>query len=183
MAVKLKQFITAFSVQGQAIESMFQKLYALRSINTSTNAQLDGIGEIAGESRLGRDDEKYRIAIVFRLFLNVSSGEPETLLAATKFLTKGTVATIKEIYPATVQLFTDGTAIDFTTTSFLQSLAPAGVKLYLTQIAGRDGFIFGEDGQSDPITKGKSFSEAINSTDLYLDGGVPVGGQFVEQLV
>ena len=183
MAVKLKQFLNAFSAQGQILENTFQELYTLRDIASSSGAQLDGIGEIAGESRLGRGDEEYRIAIVFRLFLNVSSGEPETLLAATKFLTQGTIITIVETFPATVILFTDGAAIDFTTATFLQSLAPAGVKVYLTQIAGKDGFIFGEDGQPDPVTKGKYFSEAISSTDLYLDGGVPVGGQFVEQLV
>lgn len=182
MAVRLKQFVDSFSTQGQHVEDMFQQVWTLRTIDNSFGAQLDGIGEIAGETRLGRPDEEYRIAIKFQLFLNISSGEPETLISATKFLTQATIVTYVEIPSATVQLFTNGTAIDSNTASFMQSLAPAGVRIILTQIAGLDGFIFGEDGQADPTTE-NYFAEALNSTDLYEVGGEPVGGQFVEQLV
>lgn len=182
MAVKLKQFLNAFSEQGQKVENVLQELYNLRSIDSAFGAQLDGIGEIAGESRLGRNDEKYRIAIKFRFYLDVSSGEPETLIRATEFLTQASVVQYYEVYPATVQLFTDGTSIDINTKSFIQSLAPAGVRVSITQISGLIGFRFSEDGQPDPVYGG-SFSEAIDDTNLYLVGGVPVGGRFVEDLI
>ena len=74
---RLHSYLRVFLVQAQEALNEAFALGQLRALSTATGKQLDGIGEIVGELRAGKADEEYRIALYFRIFLNVSSGEPE----------------------------------------------------------------------------------------------------------
>jgi hypothetical protein len=79
-----------------------------RWIDTAIGVQLDNCGEIVGEKRLGRDDDAYRAAIRFRVFVNISNGTPSDMQQALAFLVGGDDRQYLEVYPATVMLFTNG---------------------------------------------------------------------------
>ena len=58
-----------------------------RVVGVAVGAQLDVLGRIVGEARLGDPDANYRLRIKAGILLNVSSGTPEELLAIFRLLT------------------------------------------------------------------------------------------------
>lgn len=56
------------------LEDTFSSLYNNRNIDDAIGVQLDQIGKIVGEARVGRDDDSYRVAISVRTIINKSSG-------------------------------------------------------------------------------------------------------------
>lgn len=116
----------------QEIESIASPLLTRRSINTAENAQLDIIGEIVGQPREGRGDAEYRTAIKTRIQLNTSSGEPETLISALRFLTSPTDAVYLEAYPAAVRMWTNGATLPDELGARMQAFAPVGVSVLVT---------------------------------------------------
>jgi len=178
MAQNLKAMVGILVSQVQELENQLSLLDTKRRINTALGDQLDTVGEIAGEPRLGRDDEEYRSAIKSRLLVNQGSGTPEELLTALQFLTQATNMSVVEVQPATVILYTDGTEIAPTLTTDMLKLKPAGVNLQIQIIAGGIPFSFDDEGGVPRPPEGKSFSEYN-----YTEGGAPVGGQFTEALL
>lgn len=76
-----EQVIRSYAAQAQALEIVFWQLQVLRTIDYATGVQLDGLGGIVGEPRLGRPDEEYRSAIRSRIRLNRSFATVEEILA------------------------------------------------------------------------------------------------------
>lgn len=109
-----------------------------RWIDTAFGRQLDGCGEIVRESRQGRDDEAYRMAIKFRVFVNISKGTPTDLIRGLKFLTAPTDCQYLESYPATALLFTDGFFVDYKIQSTIQDLSPAAISDVPVAVSFRD---------------------------------------------
>ncbi len=77
-------------VEAQNLEDMFQQLINERSINTATNAQLDDVGNIVGQSRqVGDqtlDDDDYRKFIKARAVRNYTNATPEEIIASVNFV-------------------------------------------------------------------------------------------------
>ena len=119
--------------------------------------QLDIWGEIVGEERGGRGDADYRTAIDFRIVLNTSGGEPETLISALRFFTQPTVSTYIEAYPASVRLYSDGPVVPYNLGAAMDALAAAGVSVLTTHVAGVP-FVLG-DSVGTPVADGEGFSE------------------------
>ncbi len=124
---KLKSLMAAIVGPLTTIESEADSVIAERWIDTAIGGQLDGCGYIVGESRQGRSDDAYRIAIKFRVFVNISKGTPLDLIRGLKFLTDPTDCQYIEMYPATVILFTNGFFVDYTIRQAMQDLAPASI--------------------------------------------------------
>lgn len=124
---RLRGLVAAMVGQLPALEVDAQSLREERWIETAIGAQLDGCGAIVGEARRGRDDEAYRAALRFRVFVNISKGTPTDLIRALKFLTSPTDCQYIELQPATAILFTDGLTIPSDVQAAIQELAPAGV--------------------------------------------------------
>jgi hypothetical protein len=91
-----------------SIQTDVNDLITKRWLDTAFGVQLDLLGDTVGEPRKGRNDEDYRNAIRFRIFINVSKTEPETIIEATRTLSKGELIRYWENYPAGFQVFTDG---------------------------------------------------------------------------
>jgi len=115
----------------QELEFVYQDLWNKRWLDTAEGEQLDGLGEIVGVSRNGKNDADYRIAIRFQIAVNMSNGEWETMLAVTKELTDATTVRIIEDFPAGIILLTDGANIPVGIIGMLEQSAPAGVRLTL----------------------------------------------------
>ena len=105
MSANLKALATALAGnQVQDIEdAMRDFLYGL-SIDDSEGDQLDHIGEIVGEERLGKTDALYRIAIKIRIGTNVSEGVMETVITIWRLLAPGDLVEISEDYPAKIDI-------------------------------------------------------------------------------
>lgn len=111
-AANLENLINGIGERGQDVEHTLWSIYNDRWLDTATGAQLDGLGDILGELRFGRDDDTYRLWLRFRIFINTSLGRPEDLIEVCRFVTNegrdGGRVRYWENWPASVQLFTDG---------------------------------------------------------------------------
>ena len=77
----LQQILSSYVVQIQELEAVFISLIDERYVLTAVGAQLDGVGRLVGETRQGRDDDDYRIAIIGKIELNRSNGLVEDIIA------------------------------------------------------------------------------------------------------
>jgi hypothetical protein len=173
----IAKIVRVFVDQLQGVEDAVLDVKFLQQIDYAIGAQLDGLGELVGEPRLGRSDADYKPAIYFRMFLNAGRGEPELLIAAIRTFTLSNHIEYAEMHPAKVLLSFDGTLLHSDLQVQMQRLCPAGVDLDLIQIDAEEPFVFTDDGVTLPDTEGKGFSE-----DDYLEGGQPVGGKLGELL-
>lgn len=90
----------------QALEDVLQQLLRERWIDNAQGRQLDELGAIVGEPRLGRPDDLYRPAILVRITINRSGGEPEALIAFIDTAFGADVIAYQEMYPAKVEIYT-----------------------------------------------------------------------------
>lgn len=124
--------ISAFVAQHQIIEDKTFEFYQRLDILTAAGAQLDGIGEIVGQTRGGLDDENYRILIFAKIGQNVSNGDPERLITIFKLLTGASFVHYMNLSGGEIQLATDGTlnesVINFVFDQLQRSVA-AGVRI------------------------------------------------------
>jgi hypothetical protein len=114
-ATRLEDLVNSGATLTQELAQAAWDTYTLRWIDTAFGAQLDGLGDILGELRFGRDDETYRLWLRFRIFINTSQGRPEDLIEVCRFVSNegraGGRVKYWENWPASVQLFTDGAFI------------------------------------------------------------------------
>lgn len=132
----LNEFICALIEPLQELEFVFNDLFTLRRLEVATGDQLDGLGDIVGILRQGLSDTDYRQAIRFQIGINESSGEAESLIDLTFFLTGASVVLLSEVFPAEVHIFTDGNLVSNNTVRALEQSASAGVKIILTSSYG-----------------------------------------------
>lgn len=85
-SAKLKALLEAFGTQAQAVDDALLELLALRSIDTATGAQLDGIGDNLFEQREGQSDDQYRVRLRAKLIVNASSGLTEEIFAIIRLM-------------------------------------------------------------------------------------------------
>jgi hypothetical protein len=114
----------------------------------SADAHLDTVGALVGESRLGRSDEEYLVAIRIRILVNKSRGLATNLLQiAAQSLPLGQNATYTEPSTATFQV----TALNFdgapTLARMLGQAKMGGVRgvLVYSQIPQEQTFIWASD--------------------------------------
>lgn len=119
--------VTAMLQPFSELEDVADALKSQRWIDIAVGAQLDGAGYIVGEYRQGRDDDAYREAIMFRIFVNTSNATPEDMIKGLRFLTKPDDIQYMEQYPATAILFTGGPVIPSGLQRTMQGLAPAAI--------------------------------------------------------
>lgn len=129
--------------QIQDLEDKVRILFFKLDINNSEGDQLDNIGEIVGQPRLGTSDEIYRVLIKIRIGLNTSEGDIERVLTTWKMLTGTSNVRLIESYPASIYLTTTtyiGDAIGNLLIDLFQDVIAAGVRLELIQIWDTDRF-------------------------------------------
>lgn len=97
---RIEGLIEAFVQDIQSMEDTLIKMYLERSVNSAVGAQLDIIGNIVGQPRYGWHDAAYRIAILGKIGVNTSTGNPEDLIDLFKLLMKCTKAHYIPYYPA-----------------------------------------------------------------------------------
>lgn len=164
---RIEGLLRALVQPNQDIEDTLWDLLTKRSIHTAIGKQLDGIGEIVGESRKGKEDEVYRIAIKAKIGQNNSKATAEDIISVFKLLVQCEKAFFMEYFPAEVAIFADKNIESLDNNEilkFCQKAVAAGVRLdYIGWYDGDHAFAF----QDDPNAKG--FGDAFDEA---------AGGQF-----
>jgi len=135
--------ILAASADGfQQLETALLDLQLLRTIDTATGIQLDGIGQIINVPRLGgQTDDSYRFALKTVTIILTKSGEPEAVIEAYLLVMGAAEAEYLEIYPAAFQLSALPTVDinDPDTSAFItatmNAVKAAGVRMVLATVA------------------------------------------------
>ena len=125
-AENFRKIIDKAAERYQGLEEVGYSLLTERNIFDAVGAQLDGIGQIVGEPRLGKSDGQYREALLERIGLNRASGEPESVITFIISLTGATRVIWRELYPANVQVFVSET-ITLQEAQRIRRLMPAAV--------------------------------------------------------
>lgn len=167
---RIDAVVRAFVTQLQSVEDGATGVRLLTRLQNASGAQLDGIGQILGVDRANRTDADYKTALYFQMFLNGSAGEPETLLAALRFMTQADHTRLYELFPGVVQLETDRIVDGLQ--ALMQGLAPAGVRIDpIIHTPTGDPFIMAETSYIPPDTEGLGFGDTTDPL---------VGGRFNE---
>lgn len=145
-----------FGDQIQDIEDALWTLFGRLDIDTAEGIQLDLIGSIIGESRLGKSDANYRPYIRARIGINTSEGDIEKVLSVWSLLTYGADVQLIELFPAALCLYlTEALSSDTlaqTTLDLLQKVVGAGISVDYIEVYDPDeAFGFADSG---PDTKG-----------------------------
>lgn len=145
-SIKLQALLFQATDPYNDVELIANDLQRNRWVDTAIGKQLDGVGHIVGEARQGREDELYREAIKFRIFVNTSNATPDDLIRGLLFLTRPDDAQYMEAYPATAMLFTDGAFIPRNIKEVIQGLSPAAITdvPVMVSYAGVKPFRFGQ---------------------------------------
>lgn len=155
-----------FGNQIQDLEDVLQLFFDRLNIDISEGVQLDGIGKIVNQDRLGLTDELYRLFLKGRIGANVSEGDIERLIEVWKTITQANIVKLEEIFPAEVNLATDvalpDNLIDIAF-ALIQNVSGAGVGVGVTTFLPEDAFSF--DGADLAITKGFGELISIGITD------------------
>ena len=117
-----------------------------------------GIGEILGEPRDGRNDTDYRAFLHVRQKINISSGEPETLISVLASLTDSTIVELLEPSTARIEMYFNGSTVPSNLLANMILIKAAGVELNELIMMTSTPFVF--DG--DP--GGLGFSDIDNPT-------------------
>jgi len=129
------------------METMFFDLLDKRfNIDAAEGEQLDVIGIIVGQGRLNFDDAFYRILLNVRIGINISEGEPESIISTAKILTSADFIHYMNLRDGEVAIGTDG-VIDLVTKDFLlfnlQKVLMGGVRLdYVATYEKDEAFAF-----------------------------------------
>jgi len=192
-----QKLIKSFSLSSQEIQDVLEQLKSERNIDVAVGVQLDGLGQIIGLERLGgQDDEDYREALKFQIFINRSNGTPEEMIRILKFFTNASKIRFIEYYPASYQMITNGTTfpdIPEDIVNVIQSSSPASVQYVpITATYGVEvPFVFSGDANiellsvTDPADSTNLVNLETDTTDLLVVNASnftpnPEGGGFAE---
>jgi hypothetical protein len=130
---KLLGILYAYNQQLDEIEDVLQELLNERWLDLAIGAQLDIVGDIIGESRLGRSDAVYRDAITAQISVNQSGGQPELIIFLAKEILDSDFRRLQEDYPGKVIVYGNAGAT-FTQDDFdtIKKSVPAGVLLIVS---------------------------------------------------
>ena len=103
----IESILTTYISEVQDLEDTYFSLLNERGINTAVGNQLDILGALVNEQRLGRDDELYRIAILTRIGINNSEGTPNEIMSLLKNIENATKVKMWEHFPVSSIYYTN----------------------------------------------------------------------------
>ena len=129
----LLALLDSLAAQAQLMEQSLQDLLKLRSVATAFGAQLDVLGKIVGQPRLGFSDTKYRTYIKAKMLLNTASATTPDIYAVFRaLLATTTTLQLEDQFPAGFVLRLGGVptaALDvLNLIVFLRAARAAGVR-------------------------------------------------------
>lgn len=165
----LRAMVSIFARRIQKIEDATYTLLTKRWFDGAEGIQLDRIGQIIGEARLGRSDESYKFAMETRITLNISGGEPERIIDYLVRIFGAEDVRYSELYPTKIQVFVDQPITELQAQQ-IRRIVPAGVgTVYVSTTSDDLPFGFSELTLPAP-TDVDGFGEGVSvSSELELD--------------
>ncbi len=138
--------------QVQLLENAVFDVIDKRMLDAATFAQLDSLGSLVGEPRLGRPDDIYREAIRLRILVNRSQGRAEDVIKVAGIATADNF-TYEEVGTANWEVTAFESVIWPVLLAHLlgqtKAAATRGLVIYSTWPAAED-FVFGSDAGTAP---------------------------------
>lgn len=134
---KIAALLTGLASPMQDIEAALRQLLLERGVYTAAGAQLDVIGRIVGQARLGMADGDYRRFLLARITANRSNGTSEDLLRVARLVINDATVNVRIVTqgPAAlvVRVNEDALSDDVATIlmRFLRASATGGVRVLL----------------------------------------------------
>lgn len=125
-AVNLKALLQADAERADVLEDAIYGQLTKHWIEYAEGLQLDKLGEILLEARLGRSDTDYRTALLVRAIFNTSSGTPNQIINFLQIVTGTNDIYIVESPPAGIIAYIDQDITDSEIAQLLKFI-PAGV--------------------------------------------------------
>lgn len=129
---KINALITSLVSGFQEIEISSCDLYGRLDVLNATGESLDKIGEIVGQKRLGNEDSFYRTLILTRIGINLSNGQPETIIDTFKVLSGASIVHLQEYFDGAIGIYADAELeqeqLQFTL-NLLNKVLPSGVRI------------------------------------------------------
>lgn len=129
---RIEGMISCFVEQIQELEDVVFDLPEDLAIATAVGVQLDLIGTIVVQERLGFSDDIYRALLQAKVGENVSKSTPENVIDVVKLLTGAGLVHLQEFYPAgygiSIDQDIDPSLIDFFYDR-IERVDPAAVRL------------------------------------------------------
>lgn len=172
----INSLVDSFVSPVQILEDEIYKTYTERWILTSQGEQVDGIGKIVGELRLGRNDIDYKLGIITRIYMNTAAGEPDTIISIIDQILKPDLIDYAELYPANYQLYLQSISqLSFDVRAVLDSVNPAGVgQPIITYSQTSTPFVFSEIGSEVngfQLQSGSFYNEELTDLEIVFSIG------------
>ena len=137
----LQDLICSLTDECGELDVVYRDLKFLRAVDTAVGEQLSQLAELVGAKIAGMTDGQARAQIRYQIAVNISNGEPETVIDYIKAVTGSSSINYAEVYPAKVSIFFNGGTIPIGLVALANQIAPAGVGIELTSSYG-DEFPF-----------------------------------------
>jgi hypothetical protein len=171
----LAALTSSYLNQIQEIENVFFDVLTKRYIANAKDAQLDTLGRIVGQPRIGATDDIYRLWILARIRANVSNGRADDIIQVAQLVLQGLSFTYDDYYPASFVVdVTEPMTVDAPSVASIIGItrgAGIGSALLFASSTEDNSFTFADgDDQEDDIDRG------------FADDASTVGGEFVDVL-
>lgn len=163
-----------YTTRTQLLENGLFQLFGRLNIDNSTGVQLDGIGTIVGQLRLGLSDAVYRLFLKAKIGANVSEGDIPRVIDVWKLITNANIVQLLEAYPAEVDLYYDvplDDSLKDLAFDLIQKVVVAGVAVGFLAVFENgnaftlDGDVVGDDGAIDTLLGlGEALSQGTNTS-------------------
>lgn len=145
----IKKIVTIYAKQVQDVEDAIKELLDERSIDSAIGYQLDLLGTILDEPRVGLGDDDYRLLLKAKIAQNVSEGTPEDIIGIFRMLLRPDEIFYNEVHPAGFELTAIGSTLPLTSIDRIKDAInrcrPAGVKLVDIKTVNQPEFSFFDD--------------------------------------
>jgi hypothetical protein len=111
-ATNFEKLLNVFGPELQEIEDVFYELSYKLSIEFGEGTQLDKMGNIVDQGRLGFSDAIYQVLLWAAIGRNTSSGQPPKIIDVYRLITQSTIVYYEEQYPGDHALMGDGEILD-----------------------------------------------------------------------
>jgi hypothetical protein len=134
--------------QFNELEQVFYDMFTKLWIDYAEGYQLDVLGIHVSADRNGLNDTDYRLLIEAKVQINISSGQPERLISAVRFLYDTNDIEYTPIYPAKVGIYVVDQEYTTPEALLLLQIVPSGVGLVLSEklVTEADEDFITEDG-------------------------------------
>ena len=119
--------------QFNELEQVFYDMFTKLWIDYAEGEQLDVLGIHVGADRNGLSDSDYRLLIEAKVQINISSGQPERVISAVRFLYDTNDIEYSPEYPAKVGIYVVGETYTVPEALLILQILPSGVGLILSE--------------------------------------------------